>query len=58
MFMDLEEAYDVVDWKGLWDVLGIYGEWAFVAGNPILFQMRYNRQCYVMTVHTWGEIIF
>ncbi len=24
-FMDLEKAYDRVDWEALWDVLGIYG---------------------------------
>ena len=24
-FMDLEKAYDRVDWDGLWEVLGIYG---------------------------------
>ncbi len=24
-FMDLEKAYDTIDWEALWDVLKIYG---------------------------------
>ncbi len=34
-FMDLEKAYDRVDWLALWDVLNIYG-----VGGKLLSEIK------------------
>ena len=49
-FMDLEKAYDRVDWNSLWDVLKIYG----VGGTAVTGSQIFLSGSKCMCENKWG----